>query len=303
MAEVPAHRQGDLARPAGATRSRAGRDRGAVGVGQQDRARVADAIRRRRRRASSASAGAMYAGVERAGHRQRTDPGAGRRLGGQLLQGVERAGGDDLAGAVAVGRGEAGASMRGDDLVRRRRRARRTCRSGRARRPRPSRRRGGPANATASARTTRRTPRRRSARRRCGRPTTPSRGRPARQRPGSSCRRPRASATSSGWVTAVSLISSASAVVPSRIRSSPETSESRRAARPPGQFQPRREHAGRLGALSGGEDGDHVSTVARRRAAGRERGARRSPRELCRDPTVSAACLVGQRPQQAWTSS
>ena len=35
-------------------------------------------------------------------------------------------------------------------------------------------------------------------------------------------------ATSSGWVTAVSRISSASALVPSRIRSSPDTADSQR---------------------------------------------------------------------------
>ena len=56
-------------------------------------------------------------GVEGAGDGQRPHPGAGRRLGGQLLQCVQSTGGDDLAGAVAVGRGQPGGLDSGDDLV------------------------------------------------------------------------------------------------------------------------------------------------------------------------------------------
>ena len=46
-------------------------------------------------------------GVERAGDLQRADPGLGRRVGREGGQLLHRAGGDDLAGAVDVGGGEA----------------------------------------------------------------------------------------------------------------------------------------------------------------------------------------------------
>ena len=57
-------------------------------------------------------------GVERARHLQRDDPGPGGRLGGELAQAVQRSGGDDLTGAVAVGREQPVCLDRGDDLGR-----------------------------------------------------------------------------------------------------------------------------------------------------------------------------------------
>ena len=69
-------------------------------------------------------------------------------------------------------------------------------------------------------------------------------------------------ATTSGWVTAVSLIASASPVVPRR-----QEIGAGDGAGPPeegfrtGEFQPVGEHSGFLRALSGGEDGQHLFTV------------------------------------------
>ena len=69
-------------------------------------------------------------GVEGAGHLERDDAGPGRRVGGEGREGVEGAGGDDLAGAVDVGRREAVARDAWRAPRRGRRRARRSCRSG-----------------------------------------------------------------------------------------------------------------------------------------------------------------------------
>ena len=55
------------------------------------------------------------AGVEGAGDLQGDHPRAGRRLGRQGLQGGERAGGDELAAAVVVRRGEVELLEPGDD--------------------------------------------------------------------------------------------------------------------------------------------------------------------------------------------
>ena len=56
-------------------------------------------------------------GVERSGDRQRHDAGLGRRFGLEVLELLERARGDDLAGAVHVGGGEALGLEVGDDLA------------------------------------------------------------------------------------------------------------------------------------------------------------------------------------------
>ena len=147
-------------------------------------------------------------GVERAGDLQLDDPRLGGRRGGELLQPVDGAGGDDLAGAVAVGRVQAGGLDRGEHLglvaaehgghaggldARRRRPSR-----GRARRPASPRRRcvSTPARAAAASSPT----------------LWPATTATSSMRSCSAVSR--AAATSSGWVLAVSLISSASASVP-----------------------------------------------------------------------------------------
>ena len=67
-----------------------------------------------------------------------------------------------------------------------------------------------------------------------------------------------AAATSSGWATAVSRISSASAVVPDVIRSHPgQLGPGAEAVGETGQFQPRGEEAGRLSTLAGRGDDEH----------------------------------------------
>ena len=230
-AQVPAHRQRHLARPVGRS-----------GLAPVETA-LPSALESRTGRGSATSTVRAYSlnafaarrhvvGMERAGHLQRSHPRAGRRLRREGRQGLERTGGDDLAGGVAVRRGEAGGVDGGQDVRPRRRRAPRTCRSARARTRRPSRRRGvrrGPPRPSGSAP---RTPQPRSARRQC------DRRRPARPvavgvaQPelagGDDAERDQIS----GWVTAVSLISSASAVVPSRAQiEAADVGERGRAAR------------------------------------------------------------------------
>ena len=109
-----------------------------------------------------------------------------------------------------------------------------------ARRPWPSRRRGWRPARRRRRRRSRRRSRMRRSRRRSARP--PPALRPAsRPRLVSSSWASRVAATTSGWVTAVSVISSAVAVVPSRARSRPlncDQAAIRSAA--PGQLKPRR---------------------------------------------------------------
>ena len=269
-----------------ASRSRPVDDGRAVGVGQQDRARVGD--RQRRGVLGQGVVGRRHvSGVERAGDLQGPHPGAARRLGRELLECVERSRrrrsarrrcgwpasarlprcAATTATRVAAehgghaGRGEgAGGGHLG------------AATGGEARRPRTGR--------------AHRRRRRRSARRRCGR-----RRRARRRRRGRAGRRRcTPSATSSGWVTAVSLISSASAVVPRRARSRPVTSEnSATCSAHAGQLEPGGEHAGGLGALARSEDGDH--TVHN----GPADGSRRRPRHGQR----SGPAFVGIRQSAA----
>ncbi len=56
-------------------------------------------------------------GVERARDGERDEPGLGGRVGGERLELLDGAGGDDLARSVVVGRGEALASERCEHLV------------------------------------------------------------------------------------------------------------------------------------------------------------------------------------------
>ena len=144
------------------------------------------------------------------------DPGLGRRLGGQLLQPVDGAGGDDLAGAVAVGRVQPGAVDRGEHLVLVA--AEHGAHAGRLERA------GGGHLAAADGGEGDRGLRGEHAGERgraeladavAGDHRRPVGQRQLLGRGGS------AAATSSGWVWAVSLISSASALVPRWTRSTP----------------------------------------------------------------------------------
>ena len=66
-------------------------------------------------------------------------------------------------------------------------------------------------------------------------------------------------ATTSGWVTEVSVISSAVAVVPSRVRSRPlDCDQAASTVSRPGQLEPGGEHAGGLRSLSGSKQCEHV---------------------------------------------
>ena len=190
-------------------------------------------------------------GVERACGGQRANPGLGGRILGQLVQRREAACGDDLTGGVAVGGHQIQLPRDAPAPRPRRRRARPTSRSAPARRPLPSRRRGW----RPAARRRRRRSRRRSRRPRSHRPNgppPPCRLRPAARACVSSWCASSVAATTSGCVTAVSVISSAVAVVPSRARSRPLISDhaARRSAAPVSSSHGG-EHAGGLGALSG----------------------------------------------------
>ena len=177
---------------------------------------VRGSCRRRRRgqRREVADGGRHVLGVERAGDAQRDQPGLGGRLRGERLELLERAGGDDLAGAVVVGGGQA-VLVEGRRAPRRgRRRGRRSCRS------------GSTADASAIA-----LPRSRTSTIACSAVIAPDgagRGR-ARRRCARRRRRPRRRrrlgreqpravtrpvATSSGWAIWVSRMVSASASVP-----------------------------------------------------------------------------------------
>ena len=79
QAEVPAHRQGHLADEPG-DQVGAGGDRGAVGVGQQDRARVGDVAARRRSRAAPPRPGPCSAVWNAPATGERAHPRAGGRV-------------------------------------------------------------------------------------------------------------------------------------------------------------------------------------------------------------------------------
>ena len=228
-------------------------DGGAVEVGQQDPGRVGGGDAGRRRPASACLGRRHVRRVERAGHLQRDDPRLGRRLGGELLQRVERAGGDDLARRRCGWPGRARAPRSRRAPRRGRRRARRTCRSAPARRRRPSRGRGRRPASPRPRPAARRRGRRRRARRRCGR------RRPTTSCIGSCSAASSAAATSSGWVRAVSLISSAPAVGAEVDQVDPgERGPPAQAGLGAGQVEPGSEEAGLLGALAGREYGEHV---------------------------------------------
>ena len=234
-AQVPAHRPGQLGHQL-AHRVGGRGDRLAVGVRQQGGGRFGG--RDIRRGGGVAVGGRRHeVGVERAGGGQLADPRLGRRVLGELVQRGQAAGGDDLAGGVAVG-GDQVEVLEARSAPRpRRRRAPRTCRWARVRRPWPSRRRGW----RPARRRRRRRSRRRSRRRRSRRPSVRrrSKSRPAsRPRLVSSWWASSVAATTSGCVTAVSVISSAVAVVPSRrqveaadLRPRGRSGQPRRAAR------------------------------------------------------------------------
>ena len=71
----------------------------------------------RARPAEVADGGGHVVGVERAGDAQLRQPCLGRRVGGEGLELLEGAGGDDLAGAVVVGGGQSVLVERGEHLV------------------------------------------------------------------------------------------------------------------------------------------------------------------------------------------
>ncbi|KMP02566.1 hypothetical protein CIRG_10389 [Coccidioides immitis RMSCC 2394] len=114
-AEVPAHRVGDLADDP-VQRLGAVVDDLAVLVADQARTRVVgrDALGQPGEVADSRL---HVLGVEGAGDAERHQPGLGGRLGGEGLELLERARGDDLAGAVVVGGGETVLLDRGEDLL------------------------------------------------------------------------------------------------------------------------------------------------------------------------------------------
>ena len=100
-AQVPAHRLGQLSdqlfhRLGGRAH------RLSVAVGQQRGGRLGGRDVRRRGGVPVEGRGHEL-GVERAGHAQRAHPGLRRRVFGELVQRAQPAGGDDLAGGVAVG--------------------------------------------------------------------------------------------------------------------------------------------------------------------------------------------------------
>ena len=197
-----------------------------------------------RRGAQRLDGGRHVAGVEGAGDLQRDDARAGGRLGGERLQRVERAGGDELAAAVVVRGGEVELGEAGDDgcLVAADDGAH--ARSARRRRPRPSRGRGCRRGAARPLRSGCRLPPRRRTRRPSGR-----RRRRCGSRSGSAFHDSRLAATMSGCATCVSRMRSASHSVPAATRSTPDHSEyaARRSAAPsrssqgvrkPGDWEP-----------------------------------------------------------------
>ena len=115
-AQVPADRRGHLPdQPPHRLRAVPGRR--AVEVGQQDPGRSGGRDTGGHR-GEGGLGGRHVRRVERARHLEPDDPGPGRRLGGQLVQRVDRAGGHDLTGPVAVGRVQPVRRERGDHLVR-----------------------------------------------------------------------------------------------------------------------------------------------------------------------------------------
>ena len=146
-------------------------------------------------------------GVERAGHRQRPQPGPGGRIGGERGELVQRSGRHDLPGAVDVRRGQAVRLDGGEHL----------CLVAAEHRGHPGRLgpRPGPwpgrAPGPAASRPRREIPAKTPA---ASSPTLCPAAAPVGTGPGSARRTApraaaRAAATSSGWATAVSLISSA----------------------------------------------------------------------------------------------
>ena len=100
-AEVPAHGRGDLVDEQVDERG-AGRDAPRRRGCSRRRRAGSDAVDLGRRGAQRLDGGGHVARVEGAGDLQRDDARAGGRLGGEGLQCVERAGGDELPAAVVV---------------------------------------------------------------------------------------------------------------------------------------------------------------------------------------------------------
>ena len=113
-AQVPTHRRGHLAyQPL--QHGRAVVDGRTVPVGQQDLSGRTGGDTGREGRQGLLGRGHVRR-VERACHGQRPHPGTGRRNSSELLQSGQRAGGDDLAGTVAVGRVQPGSLDRGQHV-------------------------------------------------------------------------------------------------------------------------------------------------------------------------------------------
>ena len=126
-AQVPAHGVAHL-RDEPAQHVAAVVDDAAVGVGDQRDARVVRGDRLARSRTRVVDGRGHVRGVEGAGDLERAHAGALGRVGGEGGQLLERAGDDDLAGAVHVRRRSARASGPRPRRRRGRRRARRSCR-------------------------------------------------------------------------------------------------------------------------------------------------------------------------------
>ena len=248
--------------PPGGRAPRGRGDHGAVAVGDQRDAGVGDVVVGPAR-PQLADGGLHEVGVERAGDLERDDAGPGRRVGGEGGECVEGAGGDDLAGAVDVGRGE---------VVARRCVASTSSGSPPSTALMPV---GVAALACAIAR-----PRWATKRMASVSVSTPAAAAavisptecPARAPvpagagvaavavlPVSARRASSPAPTSSGWATAVSLMVSSSDVVPWVTRSTlGGVGQCGQLVAQAGQLEPRGEEARGLGALAGADDDDHV---------------------------------------------
>ena len=256
-------------------------DRGAVEVGQQDPGRVGGGDAGRRPRPAPVSAGAMY-GVWNA---PATCSAMTRALAGGSAASFSSAGRARRrrrSGRRRCGWPGTARAPRSRRAPRRgRRRARRSCRSAPARRRRPSPGRGPPARVTAASGGE-------HAGERGGAELADAvAGDDARRRRSGRCSAASsAAATSSGWVRAVSLISSASAAVPRWTRSTPASADHQRSrASAPGRSSQGSRKPGFWEPWPGASTASTSTTLPD--TGGSRRGRRRTKPydRLCRVPT------------------